>query len=414
MAILMKKSVGIVGVLLVLIMARPSAASEVLEEVFVKGTPVVNIRYRMESVDQEGIDRNALASTLRTKLGYKTGAYKGFSGYIELENSFVIGAEKYNDTLNGKSQYPVVADPASTEMNQIYLQYKGAQGLWARVGRQGINIGTQRYVGTVGWRQNDQTFDAVGFGYKKAKVSASYYYVWNVNRIFSSDSPVGDFKTKTQIANASYSFSPLVKAEVNALFIDLDTDIANVNRGLSSKTYTVGLSGAGDFSSSVKAGYVIEVGSQSDYATSQFEYKASYSNIEFFAKSNGVTVKIGQEVLGSDNGKSFATPLATLHKFNGFSDKFLSTPASGLKDRYVKIDYILSANSGWLKGTKLIATYHDFKSDVNEIDYGSEWNFVANKKLSTSFGLNLKAAFYNSKGHATDTTKLWATLSYSL
>src|SRR3546814_12023345 len=39
------------------------------------------------------------------------------------------------------------------------------------------------------------------------------------------------------------------------------------------------------------------------------------------------------EVLGSDAGVfAFQTPLATLHKFQGWADLFLTTPSAGVRD----------------------------------------------------------------------------------
>jgi hypothetical protein len=37
--------------------------------------------------------------------------------------------------------------------------------------------------------------------------------------------------------------------------------------------------------------------------------------------------------------KGFTTPLATLHKFQGWADKFLTTPVNGLADLYVNAGY---------------------------------------------------------------------------
>ena len=35
--------------------------------------------------------------------------------------------------------------------------------------------------------------------------------------------------------------------------------------------------------------------------------------------------------------KGFTTPLATLHKFQGWADKFLATPVNGIEDEYVNL-----------------------------------------------------------------------------
>ena len=43
-------------------------------------------------------------------------------------------------------------------------------------------------------------------------------------------------------------------------------------------------------------------------------------------------MKLGFERLEGNGTVALQTPLATLHAFNGWADKFLSTPANGLRD----------------------------------------------------------------------------------
>jgi len=54
--------------------------AEDLAKLFTEGKADLVLRYRIEAVDQEGKTENALASTLQTLLGYKTGEFHGISG----------------------------------------------------------------------------------------------------------------------------------------------------------------------------------------------------------------------------------------------------------------------------------------------------------------------------------------------
>jgi len=103
-----------------------------------------------------------------------------------------------------------------------------------------------------------------------------------------------------------------------------------------------------------------------------------------------LTFGLGYEVLGSDNGTSVKTPLATLHKFNGFADVFLSTPADGLQDFYIVGKYALPNN------ITLAAFYHDYESDAGSMDYGDEWNLVLGYKHNANWSATAKYADYNS------------------
>ena len=51
-----------------------------------------------------------------------------------------------------------------------------------------------------------------------------------------------------------------------------------------------------------------------------------------------VGFRVGWERLsGSEREGQFQTPLATLHAFNGWADKFLSTPVNGIEDLYFRV-----------------------------------------------------------------------------
>lgn len=380
-----------------------------LSELFEKGDAGLSFRYRLENVDQDGFDKDATASTLLTKLWYKTANVNGFSGYLEATNTTVLGKETYNNTVNGNTTRPVIADPDVTELNQAYLQYGGKWGA-VKIGRQGVNLDNQRFIGTVGFRQNDQTYDAGAVILKPIEgMTALYGYVWNVNRIFGEDHPFGDLDTHTHVINVSYKGIGPGKLSAYGYLIDLND--APVY-GLSSKTFGVRYAGKNNISEGVKFGYELEYANQSDYKDNPSDYSADYWHAGLSASMGNFTAAAGYELLGSDNGVSFKTPLATLHKFNGWADKFLGTPANGLQDIYASIAYKMPGDHA-LSGLLLKAVYHDFQSDVGDSDYGSEWDLLISKKINKTFTASLKAAFYHADTHATDTNKIWLTIGAS-
>ena len=87
--------------------------------------PILDMRYRFERVDEDGKSDEALASTLRTRLGAETGTYFDFHVLLEGENVAHIGKDHFNDTVNRRADLPTVADPDTTELNQGYLAYVG-------------------------------------------------------------------------------------------------------------------------------------------------------------------------------------------------------------------------------------------------------------------------------------------------
>lgn len=190
------------------------------------------------------------------------------------------------------------------------------------------------------------------------------------------------------------------------MFIDLN-DIPVY--GLSSQTLGLRFDGTHQLSDNVKAVYEAEYATQSDYKDSPLDYNASYYHIAGGLSAHGFTGKLGYEVLGSDNGSaSFQTPLATLHKFNGWVDKFLGTPTGGLDDFYGSLSYKFDGDSS-LKGLKLDVVYHDFSADVGG-DYGSEIDLQVSKKIGKHYYAGLKYADYNATGFSSDTQKIWFTI----
>ncbi len=373
-------------------------------------TPYIDLRYRFENVDQSGLAKEANASTLRTKLGYKTGKLYDFSATVEVEDVTYLGDDNFNDTINGKTTYPTVADPDSTEINHAFLTYTGIADTVLQVGRQPHNLDNQRFIGTVGWRQNDQTYDSAAIiNSSIPDTTLIYSFVKNVNRIFSGEHPLGDLDTNTHVINASYSGIPYGKLTGYGYLIDLNDSAVF---GLSSKTFGVRFAGDAEVQKDVKLLYTAEYARQSDYADNPTNYSADYYDVEGGVSFKGLAARVGYEVLGSDNGGtvSFQTPLATLHKFNGWADKFLTTPAAGLEDLYAGASYKVNGTGSAIDGTKLAVVYHDFSADTGGADYGTEWDASIGQTFMDHYSLLLKYADYNADTFATDTQKIWVQL----
>ncbi|WP_057830254.1 alginate export family protein [Colwellia sp. TT2012] len=348
----------------------------------------VELRARYESVDQDGIDKNASALTLKSRITVNTGSYNNFSMSIEVDKVDAL-VDDYHSKTNGNTQYPVVADPQGTDVNQAYIKYAN-DGFSAVVGRQRILHNNQRFVGGVGWRQNEQTYDGVRAQYKTDVLSVDYSYIQNINDI-TANNVKGDF----HLVNAHYNINNSHKITAFAYLLDYDAVEQYKN-----SSSTLGASYNGNFG---KFLVNASLASQSDNADNPTRYSAMYLNAEAGYNFGDVTVLAGYEVLGSDNGIGFNTPLATKHKFNGWADKFLSTPSEGLQDAYITA-------KGKVSRVKWVATYHDFTSDVGSIDFGSELNLIATYHFNKNYAVLVKAANYgegDAEQKPTDTNKLW-------
>ena len=124
-----------------------------------EGSFIFENRLRYETVDQDGFANEAEALTLRTRLGVEFPKVGDFQFLVEGE-SVTAFVEDYNSTVNGAVTYPVIADPANLEINRAQVTWTGLTDTEVVLGRQRIVLGNARFVGNVGFRQNEQTFDA--------------------------------------------------------------------------------------------------------------------------------------------------------------------------------------------------------------------------------------------------------------
>lgn len=385
------------------------ALTEQLSNAVNEGSVKLDLRYRFENVDDDAFDKDANASTLRSRLTVQSGMVGAFSGLVEIDNISEIGNDNYNSTANGVTDRPVVADPKGTDINQAWIRY-GQPDAYGAYGRQRIVHGNQRFVGGVAWRQNEQTYDGFRIFYKgDSGLTFDYAYVYNVNRIFGPDdsnAQPADLHGENHLARASYRFAENHTLTGFLYFLDVDEDTGYApGKTVDNSTDTYGIEYDGKFGPvSAKAAYA----TQSDAGDSTLDYDADFYMIEGGLNLSGINAKLGYEVLASDNNVGFKTPYATLHLFQGWADKFLNTPGDGIEDIYV-------GASGKLAGVKLAAYYHDFSAEDSSEDFGTEWNVVGtlpiNKQLTTQLHY---ANFSSDSDRYTDAQKVWVTLQLKL
>ena len=370
-----------------------------LAEAISGGDAHLNFRYRYEFVDQNGFAKDANASTLRSRLNFQSQSYKNFGLFVELDDVSYLGNDNFNNFRNDKTTYPAVTDPDGTDFNQVYIDYTNYETKF-RLGRQRINFDNQRFIGGVAWRQNEQTFDAFTIENTSFdKTTINYNFQAKVHRIFGPDdgSPAADIDSDSHLVNINTKGKPFGDLSFYAYFLDFETEPALSNK-------TIGLRYSHRFDvSSVKIPLTIEFAQQDDYGDNPTSYSANYYVIETGVDLGRYKILIGDEVLegtGKTGSASFQTPLATLHKFQGWADKILSTPNTGIDDKF------LSISAAW-GSSKLDVIYHDLSAEKGSSDYGTEWDLSYTYKISKNYGLLLKAAFYEADEFATDTTKVW-------
>lgn len=386
----------------------PRSADDILKTMVTDGTVSLNIRGRAEIADQRGLETSQ-AYTVRTRLGFTTGEFNGLNFHIDMEDIRAADDSLYNAAgLNDQPNKTSIADPEDTELNQLYANFKLEDfNSSMRFGRQRIKLDDDRFIGNVGWRQNEQTFDAFRFDSALCEqVDLTYAYIWDVNRIFGPDAD-RDFESDSHVVNLSYddeTFGKLTGFAYLLEFEDESTAAAN-----SSHTYGLRYEATRELKGDPegpKLNYVLSWANQTDAGDNPANYSADYYLIDVKYVENGWYAGGGYEVLGSDDGTgSFRTPLATGHAFNGWADVFLVTPADGLEDLYV---YIGGDLPGGFKGK---AAYHWFDPNEGSADFGDEIDLVVSKQLSENAELLTKYAYYDGDGAFADIARFWLQLT---
>ncbi len=382
---------------------RVAAADDTFEQAVRGSDFIVDMRLRYEGVEQTGFSEDADALTARLRAGLQTAPWHKTSFLAE---GVWVGdpVDDYNSTTNGETQYPVVADPADfTAVNRFEIINKSLEHTTITAGRQRIALDDQRFVGNVGWRQNEQTLDALRAQLAGPHVKADVTYASQVNRVFGPDSPQGRWHGDVVLANVSKAWKGTTLTVFN-YYLDLDQAPTQ-----SSDTFGARLAGAQPIGK-LRATYALSYATQTEVAKNAAHYTDGYYLLEGGLDIKKITVGVGYEVLESDGKVAFATPLGTLHAFQGWADKFLTTPTQGIDDAYVKLGYSLGMR-GAFKSLSALGWWHDFTADRGSSHYGGELDLQLVAKTA-KMALTLKYADYNADQLFTDTSKLWLSVDY--
>lgn len=368
------------------------------------GDWILDARLRYEAVAQDGF-ADADALTFRARLGYETPVWRGWRALGEIEGVVHLN-DDFNDTVNGNARFAVVADPEALEVNRLQLSWTEEEGRRLVAGRQRIVLNNARFLGNVGFRQNEQTFDALRLETRAAaNATLTYIYLDGVHRIFGDDSAQGEWTSDSHVAQIDLDL-PVGRLGGYALLLDFNNAPAQ-----SSQTYGVRWSHeweAGAFRPRV----TLEAAAQSDYRGNTAGFDLGYQHAELALRRGQWSATFGGERLEGDNARGFSTPLATLHAFQGWADIFLATPPDGVRDLYAGVSF---STRPWLADRPVVLSLvaHDFTDDGGGGDFGSEFDASARFALNERVSLELKAAAFEGEDpRFADRDKFWFALEY--
>ncbi|MEC4747544.1 alginate export family protein [Methylomicrobium sp. Wu6] len=382
-----------------------------------RGAIKADINYRWENVDQDKggtpNPKTANANTARLRLGALSPKFYDVQGYAEFEGLWAM-QEDYNSTRNGNKTYSTIADPEKTELNQLWLAYTGIPDTIVKGGRQRIKFDDDRYIGNVGWRQLEQTYDAILLTHSNQQLfglTINAGYIGNVQTFTSTTENI-----EAPILNINYKVGDYGNLVAYGYWLDYQdvnpgatAAARNVFLEKSNQTYGIRFNGSSPkIMDTFNLLYTAEWADQKDYGHGPTKYEADRFNFMGGVKAFNVSVMGAWEQLnGFGANKTFDTPLGTNHAFQGWADIFLVTPNNGIRDLFGTVMVEFPRYQ-----TTVTGVYHDFGDDTGKMAYGKEWDFMAVKKFGKHYSLLAKYAYYNadtglSTPINTDTQKIW-------
>ena len=395
------------------------------------GAIKADVRYRYENVNQDNVintvngrplavqPKTANANTIRTRVGILSPSFYGVQGYAEYEGNHVLESD-YNNGRGNKPGYSTVADPGYNELNQLWVSYSGIPDTVIKGGRQRIKFDDDRFIGNVGWRQLETTYDSVLVTNKSIKnLTANVGYIGHVATFLGTNEDI-----RAPILNLNYNmgeYGHLIGYGYWLGYTQPDTTGRDakgqiVPTGVSKSSQTQGIRIINAEKPTIKFFdhfnplYTAEWSIQQDYLHSPVKYTANRFNVMGGLRAfDHYDFMAGMEQLnGHGQNKVFTTPLGTNHAFQGWADLFLVTPKDGLRDVYGTIIGRFMDNDS----LEVTGTFHAFSDDTGNINYGREWDFQALQKFGKHYSILAKYAYYDSAGArfssaATDTQKVW-------
>jgi hypothetical protein len=413
--------------------AQPAAANtESITAAITSGHLLLDVRGRWEHVDQTKTAKltdDANAFTVRTQLGWETGAWHHVKALLEFQNVSHLGPEDYavnvpgaiTPPLNGadKAKYPLVNDPDETELNRLQLAWSPVKEFTATVGRQRILIDDQRFIGNVGWRQNEQTFDAARAEFAVMGLSGTYVYLDRINRVLG---PSSNWQSDSHLLNLAYAAAPQLRLE--GFVYALAFSNSPINSSITEGGRITGKAPLGPLQLTYGGTYA----DQRNYHSGPTpHFDLGYYDVTVAATWKMLTGKADYEVLEGDGVRGFTTPLGTTHGFNGWADAWVSPGGNksfvdGIKDLNASLAYRPPIKARYFFNPELTAVYHDFHDEKTGAGLAHEVDLLATASFTKQLtGLVKFADFQRNAavplGTATpppSRTKIWIGFEYRL
>jgi len=377
---------------------------------------LLDTRLRFETVESAGFERDARALTLRVRTGLEAQLLQGLAVLVELDANRAVGLSDFNSTVNGRTGFPAVVDPNSGRLNRLQFSLRPADGHQVVAGRQRIIHDDARFVGNVGFRQNEQTLDAVRLRMPApGRIALDYAFAWQVNRIFGSESPLGAEEARLHMVHLSRPVPGGTVAGFGHWWTFREALAPQSARTLGAR-----FRGSRPLGEEVRLHVLASAARQQPTIDGASGASLGYARLEggMSHPSTGLSASANWEQLGGNGERGFSFPLATLHAWQGFTDVFLTTPPDGLRDLRLEAAWDGTVTGGDVPA-RVAVRRHSFTSlRTSPGRVGEEWNVEVRVVPRPGMAVLARVADFATASPGTpapwgtDVRKVWLSLEY--
>jgi len=316
-------------------------------------------------------------TTMRTRLGVEAIVDSDASAFIQLQDVRTAGGEKATGAPPSITQTGTSVGASGLDMHQAYIKVNHLLGtdIQLKLGRQEMAFDEHRLIGTIGWIQQAQTFDAIRFDTALSQLSDNL----SLTGFFAKTVAINTHPTLKNTLNPNATFESNFAGE--RLTYKLGDKGDRITQyfyyALNPSRTGAGVDLAPDVAKNIEyvgayvakhfGGIRLRIDGAYEFGNKNAttDIKAYMLTTSLGAKLNimqGAGISVWYDYLSGDNNPAdltvhtFTTPYATNHKFYGNIDKFLNIPTQGLQDIVLKT---------WIKPMKklkLVLHFHQFLS----------------------------------------------------
>jgi hypothetical protein len=349
--------------------------------------------------------------TLRSELGWESGSWGGVTAHVAYDDLYAR-AQRYETgggmtgpqagTRLGLPQLPRAAGVAN-------LAWRNG-GTQVVVGRQRLALAGERYVGVVGWRPGEQTYDGVRLSRQlSSNAQFSYAFVAGINVPERADRGQPALRQRGNFHLFDGTLDAGRLGRLTGFAYRLSFDERRPAPGVATApAVDPGATWGVEWKQELKLGPRRPLPLALSYATASRDdaargpYAARYLQLDAGLFVPGTRLKVGRGTLERDPARAGldprSTPLAQWYAADGWAGRFGMGGVPSLEDTWA----LLSTR---VAGTTVEVGRHDYRGAADGRGDGEEWNTTLSRRLAR--WIQVQARYADRRGGPGDDRQYW-------